>query len=188
MLDEALCERILEIDRPWHITRITTDDKQNRIDIWVALEDEQKNLWFKLGAPTKMPKVNKNQAEGIWQHLGFGDYRTYVHTTIVETPDAEDSPSWTGKKGLPFSLALSKKVLEMFSERLSYRSICSLFNVDFQDVWTTKLSMDKGELHLGDLENTNHLKSSNTPPIAEIDCDLAISSVPTPSHVSEANM
>ncbi len=157
MLDKIFCEKVLKIEAPWHITKVTIDQEKQRIDIWLEFSETKKKLWFSNGGSFKANKKDNNMVEGIWQHLGLGDCRTFIHAAVPENSEVSLA-SWAGQADLPFSRALSRRILELLSERLSYRSICALLNVDLQDVWATKLSIDKGELRLSDSDHDSFLE------------------------------
>lgn len=135
MLEHVFCERILGIASPWHITKSKQDIEQKRVDIWIG----KKGHWFKqpLGAMT-------SAEDRVWQHLGFGGFRTYIHVAMKESDMQDADYLWLGKKDMPFSHALTKRVLEMLGERMGYSAVCSLLNVDLQDVWRLKHTLDTG--------------------------------------------
>jgi len=95
-----------------------------------------------------------NNDVAIWQHLSFGECRVYIHASLSE----DRSVAWLGEKGMPFSRSLSRRVVELFSERLSYRAICSLLDVDLDDIWAIKHALDNGDLQLGDSLSPTHLE------------------------------
>jgi hypothetical protein len=137
MLDMVFYERILGIASPWHITKAKQDINQQRVDIWIA--QREKGSWF------KQPLIPKTSgSEEVWQHLALGRFRTYIHAAIRENRIPDAAYPWMGQKGMPFTHVLTKRVLEMLGERMSYSVVCSLLNVDLQDVWRLKHSLDIG--------------------------------------------
>lgn len=172
MLDKIFCEKVLNIEAPWHITKVSMDQDQKRVDIWIEFSQNKKKLWFNSGGNFEAIKKNKNIVEGVWQHLGYGDCRTYIHAAVPENSEVSLA-SWAGQSDLPFSHALSRRILELLSERLSYRSICGLLNVDLQDVWATKHSIDKGELRLSDTAHDSFMErresAAASTPLPEVD-------------------
>ncbi|WP_260293181.1 hypothetical protein [Sedimenticola hydrogenitrophicus] len=137
MFDLVFCERILGIEAPWCITRAKQDINRQRVDIWIG--ERERNRWFK---PIPGGRAAAGE-EQVWQHLGMGGFRTYIHTAISEQSADHDCP-WIGRKGLPFTRALTQRILELLGERTAYGVVCGLLNVDLEDVWRLKHSLDGG--------------------------------------------
>ncbi|WP_428635209.1 hypothetical protein [Sedimenticola sp.] len=137
MLDHVFCERILGLETPWYIAKTKLDIEQQRVDIWVG--EREKGGWLKQTLTGKTATE-----EEIWQYLGLGGFRTYIHASISDSRAHTAAYPWLGKKGMPFTHALTKRVLEMLGERMGYSVVCSLLNVDLQDVWRLKHSLDIG--------------------------------------------
>lgn len=155
MLDKELFENIFEIKAPWRITRIEKQLKQKRVDIWIEKGAEKKRMgeWLKRNF-----SLLEHSQTCIWQHFTVGECRIYIHA--VPMREAHLFP-WLGEEGIPFTHALTRRIVELLSERLSYRAICSLQDVDLQDVWLVKHALDKGELTLGVAQSSAHQERKN---------------------------
>ncbi len=151
MIDRELCEHVFDIKPPWHIIRVDRDKDRKRVDIWVSTDSAAKGAggWFKRTLP-----LATGAETGVWQHLSIGECRTYFHARL----DEDRSVPWLGEKSTPFSNAMSRRLVELLSERISYRAACSLLDVDFQDVWIVKRLHDKGDLQLQETESLTHLE------------------------------
>lgn len=136
MLDHVFCERVLGIEAPWRITKMKQDSSRQRVDIWIG--EREKGRWFKSSQSGKSAG-----GETVWQHLGIAGFRTYIHVTANMDMAGGHCP-WMGQAGLPFSQALTGRILELLGERTAYSVICSLLSVDLEDVWRLKHSLDGG--------------------------------------------
>jgi hypothetical protein len=133
------CERILGIEAPWCITKTKQDINRQRVDIWIG--ERETGRWFR----TLPGNWTSSGEEQVWQHLGIGGFRTYIHAA----PDAremDEGRPWMGRKDLPFTHALTQRILELIGERTTYGVVCGLLNVDLEDVWRLKHSLDGGSL------------------------------------------
>ncbi len=157
MLDHVLCAHILEIAAPWHITKSKKDVAKQRIDIWVA----PKGSWLKHGLGNRF-----STHEAVWQHLAIGRFRTFVHVSLSDTQNQDNKLPWMGDTDMPFTHAMTHRVMQMMGERMSYGAVCSLLNVDLEDIWRLKHAINEGAPEKSQVASSP--RSNNNPHSATI--------------------
>jgi len=75
-MDTELFEAALNVQSPWHITKITFSKEIRQLDIWID---------FHPGSTFDCPKCTSSGCKGydteekIWRHLNFFQYRCDLH-------------------------------------------------------------------------------------------------------------
>ena len=138
MKPEDLLRQALEIDAPWHITRMRNDLGKQQIDIWIA-QEAQRTGWFfssKAAAPQGI--------ERVWRHINIGNARCIVHASPPDGPERHIL-QWCGEVEQTFSRAFARQIAGMFMEGVSFQSICSLLDITVAELWKFKHNLDNGK-------------------------------------------
>jgi len=141
MKPEDMLRQALEIDAPWHITRMRNDLGKQQVDLWVAQETPRGNWFF--GAKNTTPQGS----ERVWRHINIGKARCMVHAIPPNSPDQQQLP-WFGEAEQPFTHALARQIAGMFMEGISFQAICSLLDIPVAELWKFKHNLDQGKAGL----------------------------------------
>ena len=136
-IDKALLRQLLLIERPWEVREYRFDPRKRRCDVWVAPEVERG--WF---GRERKPAVPTQTCS--WRHLSIGPIQCHLHVAL---PLGQDQPGldWTGEPGMPFTRGLSQRVFAMFNQGVSLQSVCTLMDLNLQDVWRYRYALDSGK-------------------------------------------
>ncbi len=132
-----LCQQLLAIPGPWRVQRFEVNARERRLDVWVGQDSPSagKLLRKMLGKQEAAPGM-----ERVWRHLNAGNYRTFVHS--AEAPS--HSEPFLGTDEVPFTNAMAERISGLLSEGTSYRTICTVMDVEFKDVWQLKATRHRG--------------------------------------------
>ncbi|WP_424196231.1 hypothetical protein ACMYR3_08090 [Ampullimonas aquatilis] len=132
---------LLGLSAQWDVMRYKINRKTQTLDIWLGVPEERNKFWFST-------KTFKSGAIYTWRHLDMLDMHCYLH---VQTPSEKDldKQNWQGDTKLPFTYGMANRIAEYFREGLSINLICSLLNVNVEDIWKLKFGLDNGTTSLG---------------------------------------
>lgn len=122
---------ILGIKPPWHITRVTHDNSNSRVDLFV---EHDKGIRFPCPVCKDFCSVYDHSPEREFRHLNVFDFTTYIHVRIPRINCPND-----GVQQIEHGLAQSNGTVTYEFERLlidlehecSIESISRILNVDW---------------------------------------------------------
>jgi len=141
MKPEDMLRQALEIEAPWHISRMRNDLGKQQIDLWIA-QEAPRSAWF-FGAKSSPSQGN----ERTWRHVNIGKARCIVHAVPPSAPNQQPLP-WFGETDQPFTHALARQIAGMFIEGVSFQAICSLLDIPVAELWKFKHNLDNGKAGL----------------------------------------
>jgi hypothetical protein len=141
MKPEDMLRQALEIEAPWHISRMRNDLGKQQIDLWIA-QEAPRSAWF-FGTRSSPPQGN----ERTWRHVNIGKARCIVHAVPPSAPNQQPLP-WFGETDQPFTHALARQIAGMFMEGVSFQAICSLLDIPVAELWKFKHNLDNGKAGL----------------------------------------
>jgi len=117
MEDTELYTMVLGLKRPWRVTRVELNLKQNRVDVWA---EEEPGWDWKCPACVKSAPVYDHTEEQVWRHLDTCEYETYLHAKLVRTSCAEDGVKqvpapWAGPRSR-FTLKMEAHLIDLLKE------------------------------------------------------------------------
>lgn len=124
-------ESILGIKRPWHITRVTHDNVNNRVDLYV---EHAQGIRFPCPVCKEFSSVYDHAPEREFRHLNVFNFKTYIHVRIPRVDCPRD-----GVQQIEHGLAESKGTVTYEFERMvidleqecSIESISRILTVDW---------------------------------------------------------
>ncbi|MBD3376284.1 ISL3 family transposase [candidate division KSB1 bacterium] len=124
-------EKILGIKQPWHITKVSHDDQNARVDLYVA---HDKGLRFPCPICNEFCSVYDHAPEREFRHLNVFNYQTFIHVRIPRVNCPRD-----GVQQIEHGLAESNGTVTYEFERMlidleqecSIGSVSRLLNVDW---------------------------------------------------------
>lgn len=139
MKDTQLCSAVLQVEPPFAVSGVDCDADAQRIDVWVAESASQERRFFGRGSA---PRAGGEVA--VWRHLNVGRFKCFVHAPVGELPADLRSP-WVGRSGSPFTRALERFIVELFTEGLGLTAVCRTLDLDASDIWRLKRSLQSGQ-------------------------------------------
>jgi transposase len=132
---ESFFESILGIKRPWRVTKVTHDNSNSRVDVYV---DHDKGIRFPCPICKEFCPVYDHSPEREFRHLNVFNYTTYIHVRIPRVNCDRD-----GVQQIEHGLAESNGTVTYEFESLvialerecSIASISRILNVDWHLCW-----------------------------------------------------
>lgn len=148
MQDTELYEKLLGIESPWSVERVTLDVEAGRVDVWV--QHPAGHRWV-------CPQCNKDDLachdhapERVWRHLDSCQFQTYLHARIPRVDCAEhgvrqvDVP-WAEARSR-FTLLMERWVIDVLQQCATVQGACRLLGLKWDAVWgVLRRSVERGQ-------------------------------------------
>ncbi|RFA25845.1 hypothetical protein CAI21_17965 [Alkalilimnicola ehrlichii] len=134
---EALWQRLLQVEKPWRVLKYERDE--HRQQHFITIGPESQRSWFGLvSRPAEaLDTIN-------WRHRNFGDWEVHLKVQAPTDADLSQQP-WQGGRNQPFTNALAQEVFAMLREELTLTRICKLTGIPIADLWRFQYALDNGE-------------------------------------------
>lgn len=133
---------------PWRVSQHAVDSTGRSVHLWVTQEPEPpaetRRPWFGLRRVVMAPRPAMKEGQA-WRHLDCMGYACYIHTQDRLFED-ERQLDWLGADQMPFTHALSRKVLALLAEGVDLAVVCELLRLPFADAWKFRYALDSGQL------------------------------------------
>jgi hypothetical protein len=133
---------------PWRVSQHAVDSTARSVHLWVTQEPEPpaevRRPWFGFGRVVMAPRPAMKDGQ-VWRHLDCMGYACFIHT-LDRVYEDERSLDWLGADQMPFTHALSRKVLMLLAEGVDLAVVCELLRLPFAEVWKFRYALDSGQL------------------------------------------
>src|SRR4030042_7004330 len=124
-------EKLLGINSPWHITKVTHDQSRTRVDLYV---EHNKGIKFPCPKCQKFCSIYDHTEEREFRHLNIFQMATYIHLRIPRIQCPSD-----GVQRIEHGLAEPngtityefEKLILSLEQECSLTSVCRILNTDW---------------------------------------------------------
>lgn len=147
MQDTALYEKLLGIETPWSVTRVTLDVEAGRVDIFAEHPDR---LQWPCPDCQNSLSCRDHAPERIWRHLDSCQFQTYLHARIprVDCPEhgvRQVAIPWAEARSR-FTLLMERWVIEVLLQCATVQGACRLLGLKWDAVWgILRRSVERGQ-------------------------------------------
>ncbi len=137
--DNALLNRLLEIEPPWTVRDCQWSSSGKRVELSIGVPLPRN--WFGQAKPPGNESVRR------WRHVNIGGAQCHVSAYLPRGLALGTQP-WAANGNTGFSYAMSKQIFAMLSEGIEYAAICNLLEIPFQELWKFKFALDSGKANV----------------------------------------
>jgi transposase len=127
--------KLLKVQAPWFVERVSYDEKLERIDVYLAHHKGEK---FSCAGCGEKSSVYDHEEEKIWRHLNTCQAQTFIHARPPRTKCGkcgvrQAAAPWA-EPGSGHTMMCERWLIDLERE-CSIEAVCRLVNVEWHEAW-----------------------------------------------------